>query len=215
MIKLVLLFISFFCVTVEAQDFGFAPSGGGKNQGTYNLGAEIQLGYPSVTITNPDGTDAIYDGLAIRGIFNIPLYRGKVFDCYLSPTAKYLDLENIANSSAQFESANLAGIGGGLTFRYKRLWFGARYMQMWARHYSSGAFSDRINYQFYELEYFGGVYFQFDRLGLGIVYSHASADVGKSSTGMEANTPYAESTFMLQGTFDMGASLWGILSNLF
>jgi hypothetical protein len=65
------------------------------------------------------------------------------------------------------------------------------------------------------MEAFGGLYFQFDRLGLGITYTHSSAEIPKAKTGLEADTPYNESIFSVQGTFDMGDSLWNILGSLF
>lgn len=216
MSKLSLTFILLFAAPVLAQ--GFAPSGGsggdGK-RGMYNLGAEVQIGYPSVKLKNPDDTDAIYDGIAVRGTLNIPIIKSKSFDTYLSPSVKYLDLENLANSANQYESANLVGAGAGLSFRYKRLWFGGRYMHMWARHFASGDFNDRANYNMSSVEAYAGLYFQFDRLGLGFSYNRAMTDIPKQKTGLEDDTAYDETIYSIQATFDMGESLWGILGNLF
>lgn len=199
-----------------AQDFMSGGSGGGAGKtGMYNLGAEVQIGYPSIKLKNPDDTEAIYDGVAVRGSLNIPLIKTKSFDTYLSPSVKYLDLENLANSANQYESANLVGAGAGLSFRFKKLWFGGRYMHMWARHFSSGDFNDRANYQMTAIEMYAGLYFQFDRLGLGLSYNRSQTDIPKSRTGLEADTGYDETIYSIQATFDMGESLWGILGSLF
>jgi hypothetical protein len=213
--KLIALFtLIFLAASAQAQDFASGGSAEGK-KGMYNLGAEVQIGYPSVKLKNPDDTDAIYDGIAVRAGLNIPILKSKSFDIYLSPNVKYIDLENLANSSNQYEAANLIGAGAGLSFRFNKLWFGGRYMHIWGRHHSSGAFDDRSDYQMGTFEGFAGVYFQFDRLGLGLSYNRAMANIPKDKTGLEADTAYDETIFSLQATFDMGASLWGILGSLF
>lgn len=180
----------------------------------YNLGAEFQVGYPSVKITNPNGKDAIYDGVGIRGNLNVPLYRGPI-DLHLSAGGKYLDLNNLANTSEQVETANIIGVGTGLTLRYKYIQFGAKYYQQWGRHFSSGPFSARANYDVAGIEYFGGLYFRFDRLGVGLSYSNQVSEIDRSDTGLESNTPYNETVYSIQFTFDMGESLWQLMGRLF
>jgi hypothetical protein len=191
----------------------FAQSMGPKGQ-AYNLGAEFQIGYPSVKLTNPSGKDAIYDGVAIRGNLNVPLYRGPL-DLYLSGGGKYLDLNNVANTGEQLETANIIGIGAGLTVNYKYFQVGAKYFQEWGRHFSSGPFSGRTNYNMAGIEYFGGLYFRFDRLGVGLSYSNQVSEIDRSDTGLRSNTPYNETLYSVQFTFDMGESLWQLMGRLF
>lgn len=180
-----------------------------------NLGLEVQLGYPAVQLGNPDGTKANYDGIAVRGGLNIPLIRRKSFDIFVTPGAKYFDLENVSNSSNQYESANIVAVGAGISVRISRVWFGSRYNHLWGRHYASGEFSDRASYQMNNLEYYGGLYYKFDRLGLGLQYTTSSGTIGKADTGLNSDTPYKESIYSVQFTFDMGESLWKILGGLF
>ncbi|NJL23713.1 MAG: hypothetical protein HC902_00030 [Calothrix sp. SM1_5_4] len=197
-----------------AQDFSFAGAASDGKKGGYTLGGEFHIGYPNLKLTNPDGTEAYYDGVAIRGNLNIPIYKGS-FDVFLSPGAKYLDLENVASTRDQYESSNIIALGAGLSFRIKYLWFGAKYFQNWGRHFTTGDLSHRISYQLNGLEYFGGLYFRFERLGIGLAYSNQRSEIGKDDSGLNSNTPYDENLYSLQLTYDVGESLWSILSNLF
>lgn len=183
--------------------------------GNYAMVPEVQLGYPSVKITNPDGSDAIYDGIALKGNLNLPLLYDIPFDIYLTPGLKYIDLENLANNSAQYESANIIGPGVGLSFQYSKFWFGAQYYYLWARHFSNGAFNDRTRYSMNAIEYFGGLYFQFGRLGLGVSYSRSFTKIDKTHTGLNSNSPYDESIYGVQATFDTGISFWEFIKSLF
>ena len=180
----------------------------------YNLDAEFQVLYPSVRITNPTGSHAFYDGVGVRGNINVPIYRSAL-DLYASVGGKYLDLQNVANDDSQYETSNVLGLGAGLTMRYRALMFGAKHMQVWARHYSSGSFAGRTNYNFGGLEYFGGFYWRFDRLGVGLTYSNQNARISREDTGLTVDSPYREHLFGVQFTFDMGDSLFGLLGRLF
>jgi hypothetical protein len=210
MTRLTLICLIFFAPVA----FGQANVGKSGKPQLYNLGAEFQIGYPSVKLTNPNGKDAIYDGVGIRGNLNVPIYIGPA-DFYFSVGGKYLDLNNLANNSDQVETANVIGIGAGLTVNYRYFQFGTKYVQEWGRHFSSGSFSSRTNYNLAGLEYFGGLYFKFDRLGVGLTYSNQISEIDRSDTGLESNTPYNESLVSLQFTFDMGESLWQLLGRLF
>lgn len=200
------LLILFLCVGAQAADTVKHPN---------NLGVEVHFGYPSVKLTNPDGSTAFYEGLSVRGGLNVPIFKRKKFELHFNPGAKYLDLENTANDSSQYESGNIIGVGAGLSARVYRFWFGTRYMHLWGRNFASGDFSDRVSYQMSTTEYFGGLYFQFDRLGLGLSYSQAAGKIPKGDTGLNSDTPYNEGIYSLQITFDMGQSLWQILGRLF
>ena len=94
----------------------------------FSVGAQAA---DSVKLTNPDGSTAYYDGLSVRGGLNVPIIKRKKFDLYFNPGAKYLDLENTANDSSQYESGNIIGVGAGLTARVYKFWFGTRYMHLW------------------------------------------------------------------------------------
>ena len=86
-------------------------------------------------------------------------------------------------------------------------------MHMWARHFASGDFNNRANYNMSSIEAYAGLHFRFDRLGF--IYNRTLADIPKQNTGLEADTTYDETIYSIQATFDMGESLWGILGSLF
>ena len=182
---------------------------------SYSLTPVAGVGYTYVTLKNPDGSKALYDGVGLRASLDIPLLDTESFDIYFSPTLKYLDLSNTANSQNQFESANIFGPGLGLAFNWSHLWFGANYFQLWGRHAATGNFSDRTKYAVQSLEYFGGLHWQFNQLGLGLIYSQGSARISKKDTHLNKNTPYDESMISLQITFSLGKSTWEVIQSLF
>lgn len=181
----------------------------------YSLTPAAGVGYTYVTLKNPDGSKALYDGVGLRASLDIPLYDSTSFDIFFSPTLKYLDLSNTANSQNQFESANIFGPGVGLAFNWSHIWFGANYFQLWGRHAATGSFSDRTKYAAQSLEYFGGLHWQFNQLGLGLIYSQGSAKISKKDTHLNTSTPYDESMISLQVTFSLGKSTWEVIQSLF
>ncbi|MBK8201276.1 MAG: hypothetical protein IPK68_02735 [Bdellovibrionales bacterium] len=86
---------------------------------------------------------------------------------------------------------------------------------MWGRHFATGAFSDRTSYAFQAIDYFGGLNYQFGRLGVGLIYFTSSAVIDKTHTGLESDTSLESSMISLQFTFNMGETLWQILGGLF
>jgi hypothetical protein len=189
---------------------GFSAS-----SGKYHFATDLQIGYPFVTLTNPDGTEAHYDGIAVKINGSIPLYDGVMTDVFLQGGLKYFDLLNTSSSDSQFEDANMIGPGAGLAVRLFKLWFGAQYYQMWARHSATGKFSGRSNYNFQTIDLFGGIHYDFGRLGIGVLYSASSTTIGHSGTRLQTDTPYSEGIVSLQVTYSFGETLWSILGGLF
>ncbi|MBK7845427.1 MAG: hypothetical protein IPJ71_17410 [Bdellovibrionales bacterium] len=194
-----------------------SPKAGGSkaSAGKYSLGAEVQIGYPFMNLKNPDGEKAYYDGVGMRLNVNIPILDLVDTDVYLVAGVKYFDLVNTANSASQYEASNLIGPGAGVSLRYTKVIIGAQYYQMWGRHFATGAFSDRVSYAFQAVDYFGGLNYQFGRLGVGLIYFTSSAVIDKSHTGLESDTSLQSSMISLQFTFNMGETLWQILGGLF
>lgn len=209
--SLILIFILLFgSLSVAAEKA--APPG---KAGQYFVNPEANLGYGMLQLKNPNGSKALYDGVGIRASLNIPLIDLSSLDVYFSPMMKYLDLKNTANSSSQYESANIFGPGLGLSVNLSNLWFGANYNKMWARHAATGSFNGRTEYSFQALEYFGGVHWQFDKLGVGVMYSYTGTSIPKEDTGLTKDTPFEESMISLQLTFSLGQTTWQVLQSLF
>jgi hypothetical protein len=195
-------------------DISWSPSSQGPGE-TYHLNFEGNIGYPTVKIANPDGTDAIYRGVALRGNVLIPLLDFQTFTVYLSPGIKYLDLANRANSGSQKEVANLIGPGAGLSFKLGQFWLGAKYYQMWARHYSTGTFSNNISYNFRAVDYYAGYQMDFTRFGIGAMYSFSTQNISRDQTGLSTDSPYRESIFWFQLTISTGETLWQTITSFF
>jgi hypothetical protein len=202
------------------------PGGSGEPQSTgggiplglvdkYHLLGEMQIGYPTATLTNPDGTKARYDGVGLRMAVLVPVLDKLSWDIYLTGGVKYLDLQNTANGDGQQEVANVIGPLAGVAIRWTKFWFGAHYNQLWARHYATGPFSGRSTYNFNSVDYFAGLHYQFGRLGVGLTYSMSSAEISKEHTGLNSDTPYNDSMISLQFTFNTGETLWQMIKSLF
>jgi hypothetical protein len=221
-LALVLSFIGLASCAAKPFDSDYYHSGGSSengptlsNEDAYPLSAELQIGHPFVNIKNPDSSKAYYDGVGVRFGLLQPIIDKVSWDVALSGGVKYLDLKNTANNDDQQEVANLIGPYAGLAIRWTRFWFGANYNQIWARHYATGQLSGRSEYNFNAIEYFGGVYFQFSRLGLGLQYSMMDSSVGKGNTGLNSDAPYKESFITIQFTFNIGQNLWQMIQSLF
>lgn len=207
-----------FFVTVAWAGPPQGGKGGANSSGSvgkYYFETEMQIGYPYMSLTNPDSSEANYDGVGLRLNASVPLYDGALTDLYLQAGVKYLDLQNTANSDSQFEDANIIGPGAGLALRISKFWIGAQYYQLWARHSATGKFSGRTNYNFQALDLFGGLHYEFGRMGVGLIYSTSSSTISHDSTGLQADTPYKDGMISLQITFSFGETLWNILGGLF
>lgn len=181
----------------------------------HHMWLEANVGYPFVSIENPNKSKAYYDGIALRANAVIPIIDTPKFDVHFSPGVKYLDLENTASNDAQFEMANLIGPGAGLTFRYTKYWLGAKYYHLFGRHITTGDFSAKTEYSMPAVDYFAGIYFEFGRVGLGLSYSRSFSEISKDKTGLESNSAYDESVVSLQITFNTSETLWQILGGIF
>lgn len=181
----------------------------------YNLSIEGEIGYPFVSLTNPDSSKAYYDGVALRLNVLVPIFDSASAALYLVPAFKYLDLSNTAQTGTQSEVANIIGPGAGLAFRLSKFRLGAQIYQLWGRHYSTGTFSDRLNYSFRSVDYSAGIFHQFGRLSVGASYSISKSTIPIEPTGLNTSTPYEESVIAFQLTYNTGDSLWQIIRSLF
>jgi hypothetical protein len=210
--RTLLLFLIFVGTTATASSIRTSAE---LEDDSYALTPAAGVGYTYVTLKNPNGSKALYDGVGLRASLDIPVLDTESFDILFTPTLKYLDLSNTANSQRQFESANIFGPGLGLAFNWSHIWFGANYFQLWGRHAATGNFSDRTKYSLQSLEYFGGLHWQFNQLGLGIIYSQGTGKISEKDTHLNSSTPYDESMISLQITFSLGKSTWEVIQSLF
>ena len=113
MIKLLLLFILIFLIS---------PSGFSQGAQTKRgVRVDAALGYPSISLGNPDGTTAIYEGISTQGRGMLPLFENDKFAALLNLSARYNDLTNTGNNNSQQEVANQIGPGIGLQFQVGKL----------------------------------------------------------------------------------------------
>ncbi len=134
-----------------------AQGRGGKS----GLSFSASIGLPSVTITNPDNSEAGYSGISLQGRLFLPIYENIV---NLHGTLKYHDLENKASTSSESEVANHIGGGMGLTFTLKKLYFGYEQILMKARHYYIGNTGIKTEYDYTVGNLFIGFKYNFGAL---------------------------------------------------
>ncbi len=91
-------------------------------------------GMPAMTISNPDGTSAGYDGISLQGRVQFPLVESGRFSWALTGVVRYHDLENTKSSNDESEVANHLGPGLGFNFNFGQINLGYEYMMMKARH---------------------------------------------------------------------------------
>lgn len=174
---------------------------------------EAAIGYPEVTLRNPNGTEAIYSGLAALGRLYAPLFANKGFAANLVFSGRYVDLNNNGNSATQRETGNHIGLGAGLHLKFYKIVLGASYHMVKARHFWVGDIKDLYTEFEYPLtSYYLGLEWKFSKnFGLSTTYEMATAE-----PEIEKNAiPYNENTLWLHFRFDTDKSFGNFLGLLF
>lgn len=166
---------------------------------------DASIGYPyDVSIENPDGTKAYYDGMAFRTAFNYNYAQARSETAYgFSFHYKYLNFENTKSSSIT-ETAIHKGFGLGVFMKTSGFYLGVNYGLMKASHQSSGSVSalGEFNYNpiTVDLSYtvsYGGL------VEIGPAISYAFTDLSKTETGLSKDSPYNEQIVWLKLIFYM------------
>lgn len=180
------------------------------------IGFDGALGYPSATITNPDESKATYSGVSVAGRFVAPLIETAGFDMTFDLCGRYVDLSNTANSAAQRETGNHIGLGAGLTLRLGKLYFGADYLHMRARHFFVGNKDEYLEYEYEPVNFFGGIKFAVGKsLSVAATYSHASASIPAKYTGLSDDSKYTDNIYWLHLTYETGLPFGQFFIDLF
>lgn len=184
----------------------------------FSRGVSFQaaVGYPEAQIINPDETKALYSGVGLLGRFSLPVWEGKAFGTRFNLSGRYLDLNNNANSSTQRETGNHIGPGAGLSFNFYRLFLGADYWLIKARHFWVGEVNHYQEYEYNLLTYYGGLNFEFSNtLSIGLVYTHSQTTIPGEQLDLEGELKYSDSTLWLKFVYSTGDSFGKFLSHLF
>jgi hypothetical protein len=179
------------------------------------LSAQAELGLPTVSIANPDGTNAYYTGVTVLGRGILPLIDGKLFSINLVGNAKYLDLRNTANSGSQKEYANHIGGGVGASINLWIFFYGIDYNYMFARHYAVGTISRELNFNYSTAMSYYGVQKDFGQLSLGGGMSLSSATISKRASGLSADSPYTEKIYFVFARYSTGLTIPRMFKALF
>jgi hypothetical protein len=179
----------------------------GKGRGIVFDGA---LGFPSVTISNPDGVEAGYEGLSLQGRLLMPMTDPGKFGMFVYGVIRYHDLENSYSSTDATEVANHIGPGAGLMLRYGGLHLAYDYSMMKARHYYIGSIGRKAEFDYSSSNIDVGASIALQTLRVGISYAMGTAAIGKSETGMTRDADYAEQTIWLTLTYSSDLRLGDI-----
>lgn len=174
---------------------------------------EAAIGYPEVSLQNPNSGEAVYSGIAVSGKLYAPIYVAGSFSSNFTFSGRYLDLNNNSNSNAQRETGNHIGLGGGLRFKIHKIVLGANYHLIKARHFWVGSTTnDYKEYDYGLFSYYAGLEWLFSKnFGLSMSYESAAANIEIENNPV----PYSENTIWLHFRFDTGMPFWGFLGSLF
>ncbi|MES2768290.1 MAG: hypothetical protein V4596_04020 [Bdellovibrionota bacterium] len=161
------------------------------------------LGYPfDLSIENPDGTMAYYDGFAFKTAFHYNFSDNRSETAYgFSFHYKYLKLDNTKKSTVS-ETAIHKGVGVGIFAKVSGFYLGVNYSIMKATHQSSGNVSalDEFKYNPITAELSYTVpYGNMIEIGPGASYSFA--DLSKTETGLSKDSSYKEKIVWLKIIF--------------
>lgn len=174
---------------------------------------DAALGRPSVSITNPTGSKAVYDGISVVGSLMIPLFGDRDFSTNLYGAIRYHDLENTYKSDA-VEFANHIGPALGFQFVYSKLYLKLDYAAMKARHYMIGVVSNRYEYSYQATNATVGIDGMFRDIRIGLAYTLGMGTIKASDTGLTKDSDVAEHTIWLNVTYQLKSSLSDISREL-
>lgn len=175
---------------------------------------ELSVGQPSVTIENPDSTQAGYTGLSAMGRGYFPMFGGTNFRTDFTTSIKYLDLSNTANGE-QKEYAQYLGPGVGFQFSLSRFFMGADYFYLKGRHSAVGTFSNHTEFAISGLDYHAGFRVQFGTGSLGFAWSQMSSTVPASSTNLSTDSPWKDQVYWLQFTYSFKTTTGNLIRSIF
>lgn len=204
------LFILFGVLALTStQSFAQSSSKSG------GLAFDGALGIPNAQITNPDSSNAYYTGLSAQARLIAPVFEAGLFSTSLTGAIRYLDLKNTANDQSQKEFSNHLGPGAGLRLAFAKLYLGAEYFYMYARHYSVGNVSKEINYKYMPLVTYFGLTVPVGQLALGFSYSMATGSVPAAESGLSKSSPYKDAVVFFHLTWNTGSSAGDFVGKLF
>lgn len=164
---------------------------------------DASVGYPfDVSIENPDGSMAYYDGAAFKSTFHYSYADSRSETSYgITFHYKYLNLEN-TKKTVVTESATHKGFGLGVFAKTSGFYLGLNYSFMKAAHQSSGNVSalDEFSYNPLSVDFSYTVpYGNLVEIGPGITYTFT--DFTKKETGLSKDSPYSEQIVWLKILF--------------
>ncbi len=196
--------------------FGLVANLAALAESQAGIGFDIGLGYPNAYVSNPDGSRSNYTGLAAEGRFVTPVVTGSRGAITLDLVGRYVDLNNTASSAAQRENGNLLGLGISPTLLFGKIYFGADFIYMRARHFFVGTKNQYIEYEMPIVGYFVGLKTEIGKsLQVSVSYSQASGQIPSSKTLLSEDSPYRDSIYWVKFTYDTGAPLGKFFLDLF
>jgi predicted porin len=189
----------------------FAFAFGSNSEG---LSLEGGLGLPNFIITNPDGSEAGYEGISLQGRVFTPLVTESNYSIRAQAVMRYFTLDNVKNNDAQSEVANHVGPGLGISFSFARLELGYEYMLMKANHYYVSNVGVKTEFDYTIGNMYLGANIPFGDLSAGIHYSYSTGKISKDETGLSKDSDVKEQTIWLTLRYDTGASVVKAASKL-
>lgn len=173
---------------------------------------DMAIGRPVVSIQNPDGPKAYYDGISTNVSVGEPVLGGKSFAFRLVGSFRYSDLKN-TNSTLVSETAQLIGPAAGIEAHWEFLSVGYEYGFMAGRHQVVGPISKSIQYNFSPAILKLGMHKRFKKFSVGLVYSKSDGVISSDQTGLSSNSPFSEATYWLNVRIDFGESIVELLKD--
>lgn len=202
-------------VTLSFGYSALAVESAGSTSSTGKIQFNGYLGQPSVTMTNPDGTNAFYSGIALKGQAGFSLFDSHKFGIHLLGTGKYLDLKNSANDYITRETGNHVGAGAGVHVDLFKFFGSVEYEYVLARHYVVGPISNSLEFSYSPMTIAYGLKFDFGQVSLMIRASTTTATIAASAVKLSTAVPYKDSTYWIGLSFRPNVSVGGIIGDLF
>jgi len=179
-----------------------------------SVSIEGEVGLPSLSIENPDGSKAGYEGVSLLGRIHFPTYNSGNILMGIHGTYKRMYLENTYTGYDATEMAEHSGVGAGMSVLFGKLMLGVDYLMMSAQHHYTGGIGINSTFDYNAINAFAIISFRVGGLKGWVGYSYTDASIDSGQTGLSKDAALKEQQFFLNFIFNTDAnvgSLKGIL----
>jgi predicted porin len=176
---------------------------------------EGSLGTSNTKIYSPQESETDIKGNTTFLRFHFPLLQGQSQALSFTLSNQFFHGKSEATSAGQSQNLALSGFGVGLSYRLYFFILGADYQQTSFDQIAVGPQSTETTYSLGVPNYYGGLLYQFGRLGVGLIYSYKKIEIPAEKSQLSSAHPYEEANVLLSLTYHFEGRIGTFIHSLF